>query len=581
MSTKSTMKVLSKRKLRNITRDDEPMKKRKIEEVDIVQPDPVLPPEIIACIYSFIPNKDITTFKLVCKQFDAIGRDNDDPSCKRINCRNLIHYIKTNRTEHIYAILNKVSWMESLIKIEAKEYLSIVKDVIENSSFMDPYHKNAITKKLIDARSDIYDNSKFESLVKKNMYENSMFSLIAHVLLNTKVPTKICYRVFSTLTNPLLLVELIRHDVHMPVCTIDNVINALDPPNIHIFRYTLDRYLLTGDEPSKAEREKVLMRATLSHKEVILTSLLGSNFPLEKSDFVYLFEEACVIPLRNMFLILMADRRFTVGTAFVTNLISHTSELFIEFGQYFNYDYTTDGNTFLDSACSNNFASGVHMLIKTFGVDPSKNNQSALRKACSRRQNDIIEILLRDERVNPTVLNNEPLALLIHGNVNYGYSHSLVREIVKKYKIDQSTNLNILFLSCIKSPYSCEASILLKELYSKDNRISLLDRLYLFKHCIKRKAPELVMFVLNSEFIDMLSEMGKPWIGMFKEKITTQLSFVEPMRLAHDSDIRKLENLCVTFCAFLEADMPGDFIGDLTSQKPDWENDYENRFSEL
>ncbi|KAJ2988981.1 hypothetical protein HDV02_005226, partial [Globomyces sp. JEL0801] len=117
----------------------------------------------------------------------------------------------------------------------------------------------------------------------------------------------------------------------------------------------------------------------------------------------------------------------------------HSQNLFnnaTAFKHYLSFNQPTRWD--LEKAIRNNKANIVQILIEDKRVDPSAEDNHAIRCACSDGRTEIVKILLNDVRVDPSALDNAALicACLI------GHTE-IVKMMIKDKRVDPSANENM------------------------------------------------------------------------------------------------------------------------------------------
>ncbi|KAJ2991118.1 hypothetical protein HDV02_003945 [Globomyces sp. JEL0801] len=178
----------------------------------------------------------------------------------------------------------------------------------------------------------------------------------------------------------------------------------------------------------------------------------------------------------------------------------HSQKLFnnaTAFKNYLNFNQPTRWD--LEMAIKNNNADIVQTLIEDKRVDPSAEDNHAIRCACSDGLTEIVKILLKDERVNPSALDNAAFicACLI------GHTE-IVKMMLKDKRVNPSANEN---MAIRVASYGAQTNIV--HLLLKDQRVDpSADHNYVIRRAFDHGHIDTVKMLLKDERVDFSSMDG-------------------------------------------------------------------------
>lgn len=160
-------------------------------------------------------------------------------------------------------------------------------------------------------------------------------------------------------------------------------------------------------------------------------------------------------------------------------------------------DPSTNNNFAIRYACSQNKLQLVRKLLSDPRVDPSDHDNEALHKACERGNYEILKLLLSDERVDPSSINNHALhiAISLHHN-------DIVDLLLSQVKLKRKEQLVILLLSIATGQIDLFKFFIEKYGFAKGSyqRICL--------HALKENNFELFQFIVEWTFDKIATPYG-------------------------------------------------------------------------
>lgn len=142
---------------------------------------------------------------------------------------------------------------------------------------------------------------------------------------------------------------------------------------------------------------------------------------------------------------------------------------------------------------------GIVKLMLDKGVDPSANNQIALKKASENGHLQIVKLLLKDKRVDPSISFNYPL----FSAVKYNH-YKVVKLLLEDERVDPASYYNCIIIEASRNGYHKIVKLLLEYFSLKFLNVNNLNCEMLFDSYKKMVDPS----ACNNEAIISASKYG-------------------------------------------------------------------------